>query len=388
MRLRSCAAISIALLLMLILLSGCVYIPGELTGISLLPIVQTFEASPAVIKDGEHSTLSWSVTGASKVYIDNNIGNVAIKGSIPVSPGVTTYYCLTASNSSGNTTARTQVIVNGSALPQPKQPVIQYFYADKNYINPGEGVTFNWSTTETTLVTLEPGGPVITQGSKTVYPYVTSDYILSASNSYSIVQNKLTITVNTPGSYQTGTEKVAILSAIPEETGSLFKNNAVYTVQEAACAGDTSLNLASRAFLSFNITGIPPNATIDEAILDLSNYSQTGNANYAGTSMVSGMGALEIYFYPYGGLSNLDIMAYNRPGTLIKSGNITSYPMSPWQLDVKTSATGENVIQNLVMTGQTRCQFRVQFFTSTNWDMQSDMLCFDDAKLIIKYKVP
>jgi len=52
---------------------------------------------------------------------------------------------------------------------------------------------------------------------------------------------------------------------------------------------------------------------------------------------------------------------------------------------VKDSADGDPVIQNLVQRGKSRSQFRIQFFTTTNWDSISDMLCFDDATLTIKY---
>jgi hypothetical protein len=388
MRFGNYAAVSLAFLLFTACLPGCVYSPGEIPGVSFLPIVQTFEASPAIIRAGEYSTLSWSVTGASKVYIDNNIGNVALRGNTPVSPGVTTFYTITASNSSGSTTARAQVIVTGStAQQQAKQPVILSFSSDRNYTNPGETVTLYWNTAEASAVSLEPGGMVSPQGSKTVFPYTTSEYTLTASNSYGIVKNKLTIRVGANISYQSGQEKLIVLSALHQESGSLVKNNAVYTLQDSACAGDTSLNLASRAFLSFDITGIPANATINEAILDLSSYNQAGSPTYT-VSMWGNMGAIEVYFYQYGGLSDLDIMAYNRQGRLISGGNITSYPQSPWQLDVKSSDTGEQVLQNLVQSGQSRCQFRVQFFTSTNWDGKADMLCFDDAKMIIKYTVP
>lgn len=391
MRVRGKMKLFLPLILIAVFISGCGYLPSELTGANLLPVVQTFEASPAVIKSGEYSTLRWSVTGASNVYIDNNIGDVAVKGSIAISPKDTTNYTLTASNSSGNTTVRTQIVVTGAALPHLKPPVILSFSSDKNNVDPGEAVTLYWSTSETTLVSLEPGGTVDAQGSKTVYPYVTSDYILTASNAYGIAENTLTITVNTPSSHQTGQEGVVVLSVIPEESGSLIKNNTTYTVQDTACAGDTSLNLASRAFLSFNIEGIPSNAIINEATLNFSSYTQIGNPTYT-LSGWGNMGALEVYFYQYGGLSSLDTMsysmAYNKAATLVSGGNITAYPLSPWSLDVKNSYTGEQVVQNLFQTGQSRCQFRIQFFTSTNWDGIADMFCFDDAKLTIKYTAP
>ncbi|MDD5398115.1 MAG: hypothetical protein PHU70_03435 [Dehalococcoidia bacterium] len=388
MKSRFITQMALVLLLITVSLSGCSYLPGEISGMSFLPVVHAFQASPSVIKAGEYSTLSWTATGASKVYIDNGIGNVAVQGSITVAPSQTVQYTLTAQNSSGSSTARTQVIVSGSAVQQVKQPSIQYFSSDKTYVNPGGAVTLYWSTADATLVSMEPGGMLGAQGSITVHPYVTSNYTLTASNSYGVINNVLTIYVGTSGAiYQSGQEIAVTLSAIPEESGALVKNNAVYTLKETACVGDTNLNLPSRAFLSFDISGIPGNAVVTDAILDLSGYKKVGNPTYD-IAMYGNMGALEIYFFQYGALSDLDILAYNRPGTLVSGGNITEYPVSPWLVEAANSSNGENVIQNLVRAGQSRCQFRMQFFTTTNWDNVSDMLCFDDAKLIVKYRVP
>jgi len=55
----------LVILLVSVSLSGCSSLPGEIGGMSFLPVVQTFQVSPAVIKAGEYSTLSWTVTGAS-----------------------------------------------------------------------------------------------------------------------------------------------------------------------------------------------------------------------------------------------------------------------------------------------------------------------------------
>jgi len=390
MRLKG-RAILLVFVLVVVSLSGCITIPGQLPALSFLPVVQAFIASPAVINAGEYSILSWAVTGASNVYIDNNVGNVALQGSIPVFPAATSYYTLTAYNSSGSATARTQIVVTGSAQPQLKPPVILSFFSDKSSVNAGDAVTLHWNTAEATLIVLEPGGTVSAQGSKTVYPYVTSDYSLTASSSCGVAKGTLTVVVAGPAAgpvvVPSGTEKVVVLPAISAESGSLVKNNAVYTIKETACIGDTSLSQASRAFLSFNITGIPLNATVHEAFLDMSSYTQIGNPTY-GTAMYGNMGAIEIDAFQYGKLADLDTMSYNRTATQVSGGNITDYPLSPWRVDVKNSSAGAPVVQNLVQSGQERCQFRIQFFTSTNWDGVSDMLCFDDAKLIIRYTVP
>jgi len=388
MRLHGIKVILLVCLAVVFSLSGCSYLPGEISGMSFLPVVHTFQASPTVIKSGEYSTLSWTVTGASKVFIDNGVGNVAIQGSIVVTPAQTTQYTLTAYNSSGSTTARTQLVVTGAVVQQVKQPSIRYFSSDKTYVGPGGDVTLYWSTVDATLVSLEPGGVVGDQGSIIVHPYVTTNYKLTATNSYGVVSDALTVYTGSAGViYQSGQEISVTLSAIPGESGALVKNNAVYTVQETACVGDTSLNLPSRAFLSFDISGIPRNAVVTGAMLDLSGYKKVGNPTYD-IAMYGNMGALEIFFFQYGALSDLDILAYNRPGTLVSGGSITEYPVSPWLINVANSSNGEHVIQNLVQAGQPRCQFRMQLFTTTNWDGVSDMLCFDDAKLIVKYRVP
>lgn len=81
----------------------------------VLPVVDLFEASPPDIAEGESSTLSWSISGASTVRIDPGIGNVALTGNRVVSPTKTTIYTLTATNEMGSVTATTEVAV--AAVP-------------------------------------------------------------------------------------------------------------------------------------------------------------------------------------------------------------------------------------------------------------------------------
>ena len=80
-----------------------------------LPIVNIFSASPSTINQGESSTLTWNVYEADTVTI-TSIGTVDSSGSISVSPGVTTVYTLTATNSTGSVTATATINVV-QALP-------------------------------------------------------------------------------------------------------------------------------------------------------------------------------------------------------------------------------------------------------------------------------
>jgi hypothetical protein len=78
-----------------------------------LPVITRLVASPATIDPGQSTTLTWNVTGAPALSIDNGVGAVT-GSSVVVTPASTTTYTLTASNGIGSTTARTVVTVVGS----------------------------------------------------------------------------------------------------------------------------------------------------------------------------------------------------------------------------------------------------------------------------------
>jgi hypothetical protein len=92
----------------LVFIAGC-------TGASpTAPIINSFSASPSTITVGESSTLSWSVTDATSVTINNGIGPVALTGTTAVNPTTTTTYTLTATNAAGSVTATTTVTVSSA----------------------------------------------------------------------------------------------------------------------------------------------------------------------------------------------------------------------------------------------------------------------------------
>jgi len=90
------------------------FIAGCTGGTPSDPIINSFSASPSTITDGESSTLSWSVTDATSITIDNGVGTVDLTGTTAVDPATTTIYTLTANNASGSVSATTTVTV-GSA---------------------------------------------------------------------------------------------------------------------------------------------------------------------------------------------------------------------------------------------------------------------------------
>ena len=109
--------ISFAVLILMFLLSGCSTNP-------VLPIINTFNANPTTIDFGNSTTLSWEVSGADTVSIDQGIGIVTASGTIDITPSTATTYTLTATgNSSAITTAEVEVTVIN--IPLTLQPDLQ-----------------------------------------------------------------------------------------------------------------------------------------------------------------------------------------------------------------------------------------------------------------------
>jgi len=80
------------------------------------PSINYFEAFPSEIDYKESSNLSWSVTGATSVTIDQGIGAVGASGSRDVSPEETKTYHLTAINNDGQTNSSCTITVNARAI--------------------------------------------------------------------------------------------------------------------------------------------------------------------------------------------------------------------------------------------------------------------------------
>jgi len=95
----------------IILLFVCLSACNVITPTS--PVINSFTASPPSITSGGSSTLSWSVTDADTLSINQGIGTVT-GTSVTVYPTATTTYILTATNSAGSVTETFTVNV-GSA---------------------------------------------------------------------------------------------------------------------------------------------------------------------------------------------------------------------------------------------------------------------------------
>jgi len=79
-------------------------------------MINSFTANPTKILYGGSSTLSWSVSNATSVEIDQGIGPVPSSGSKEINPEETTTYTLTAKNSDNQITKTCQVEVEARAI--------------------------------------------------------------------------------------------------------------------------------------------------------------------------------------------------------------------------------------------------------------------------------
>jgi len=160
-------------------LEGCLQVKTK------LPAINSFNASPANITPGATSTISWNVSGATNISIDQGVGEVALTGNRAVLPDTTTIYTLKAINSAGIVTATTQVIVTGASSPAPSAgvPVINSFTANPVTITPGNSATLSWNVSNATSITIDQGiGAVAASASSSVYPGASTVYTLTATN--------------------------------------------------------------------------------------------------------------------------------------------------------------------------------------------------------------
>lgn len=168
-------------------------------GAAGVPVITSFSASPGSISPGGSSTLSWDVSGATTVSLDQGIGSVPLSGSRAVSPGATTTYTPTATNAAGSVTATAAVSVSGGAAGVP---VISYFTADPETVPPGGPSTLSWSVSNADTVTISSGtesllvGPV---GTATASPATTTTYTLTATNAAGGVTRTARVSVGAGG---------------------------------------------------------------------------------------------------------------------------------------------------------------------------------------------
>ena len=141
------------------------------------PAILAFQALPASLDAGQPGTLTWSVTGATSLSLDNGIGPVT-GGSAGILPAATTTYTLTAGNVAGAVTRTATVQV----IPAGQAPVITSFTATPATVTAGQATTLAWSTAWAGTLSISPGIGAVTGSQLAVVPAALTTYTLSAAN--------------------------------------------------------------------------------------------------------------------------------------------------------------------------------------------------------------
>lgn len=165
----------ISFLLLMLSFSGCKNNP---TTPSNGPVINSFAISPTSINKGESATLSWNVTNALSISIDQGVGTVSASGSKAVTPDKDTTYTLTAQNSDGTVNKSCGIAVS------VKVPSIDSFNVSPASIYQGETATISWSVSNADKVEIDQGiGVVALSGSRAVNPDRDTSYTLTATGS-------------------------------------------------------------------------------------------------------------------------------------------------------------------------------------------------------------
>ncbi len=196
---RKLGFLFLSLLSLLILIPGCITVQAPL-GQPL--VIGTFSSSPSTINSGGTSILSWNVTGANSVSIDNGIGMVNAAGSMAVSPATSTVYTISATNSAGTVTRSATTTVNSASLPPVgMKPAIIGFSSNLN----SDGTSIlSWNVTGANSVSIDQGiGQVNAAGTRLVSTAAPTVYTLSATNYTGTVYKSVATMVNSTSSIGT-----------------------------------------------------------------------------------------------------------------------------------------------------------------------------------------
>jgi hypothetical protein len=144
-------------------------------------VITSFSASSITVALGSQVTLSWVVTGATSLSINQQVGTVT-GTSVNVTPSATgsITYTLTANSVNGPVTKSLTINVTNSSAP-----TITSFTASASTVMAGTPVTLAWTVTGADTISISPVVGAVTGTSTTVTPSSAGEvtYTLTATNS-------------------------------------------------------------------------------------------------------------------------------------------------------------------------------------------------------------
>jgi hypothetical protein len=351
------------------------------------PQIEYFQASPESINAGECTTLQWGqVSFADEATIEPDIGGVGTPGTQEVCPAETTTYVLSASGPGGQSSA--SVTVSVAALladltvdaiqfePNPPQQG-QDTNVRITLRNAGQGAAgpFNWAWQAGPEGRFDGRLPGLNPGESTVvsvgwtptssYDSLTTEALVDTSNEVTErdkSNNQLAATVRVVAP-PVVPETIVILSD-PSLDGYWLNtgngsNAADIVVGNGEISGDTG-EVISRGFLSFDLSGIPADATIEGIELRFF-QSQIQGEPYAS------LGGLLLEYVRFGDV--LGPQAYDIPA--VGSASLAPLPQAnAWYTIADPTIT--SWVETERNAGQTRLQIRIRFEQESDGDGLED----------------
>ena len=316
------------------------------------PVINAFKASPTSIPASSGTILSWDVTGATTLSIDQSVGAVTgAVGTKNVSPSTTTTYTLTATNSTGTVTATAIVTVTS--------PVISSFTATPAAIATGGTSTLSWSVNGATTLSINQGVGTVTGTSKVVTPSATTTYTLTATNAIGSVIATTTVTVSS--GVPTGTlqnvipiwnsatglvaNALATLTKVGQTNVTGTSNaNGVYVLTAPEGTG-YGMTVAATNYISQTWYNLPVTAGVTTYLENVSMVSTTyatGTATASGiiTSALDGSGIQGMTIKLYSGILNYNGSTVMNSATTGTLGQFSFSGLAPGYYTAVTSLSG------------------------------------------------
>jgi YVTN family beta-propeller protein len=192
----------------------------------------TIAASPNPIDAGDTTTLTWTSTNADSAFIDQEIGDVDVNGSLYDSPEETTTYTITATGSGGTATASVTIEVN-----QPQQPSKAYAYITNYWGSDVSVIDLDTNTVINNInVGYGPYGVVVSPDGNKVYVTNEENGISVIDVSTNTVAGNIPVFANTVAV----SPEASILYAVSTYDGTLTAINAgTYQVLGVVQVGPT-----------------------------------------------------------------------------------------------------------------------------------------------------
>ena len=245
-------------MIVLVLVAGCSG-PTPTT-----PIINSFLANPTSITVGDNSNLSWSVTDATTVVINQSIGSVASTGTTAVSPATSTTYTLTATNAAGSVTASVTVTVGAAfgSIDINSNPDGAKVYLDG--VDTGQ-------VTPIILTNIDAGSHIVK----------IDKYHYKVWEDTAVTVNANQTTYRNPPLTYAATQYITLQpGAAGIDTGveSIFPTNN-YALWPFTGIGNTTSTIV-RTYIEFDLSLIPVDVRVTDADLKLYQYSANGTDNF------------------------------------------------------------------------------------------------------------